>query len=527
MTALDTTKGDAEFTAFMGQVAPSLLRTAWLLTGDADRAQDLAQTALARTCGAWPRARQEDGLGWARRVLVNLRVHARRTCRPQVAASGHSVSHAAVTSPGGGRSDDVVRRLQQLPVQQRRVIVLRYDTRLPEPAVADLLDIPASAVRSAASRAMARLCTGVRPPPRHVWGGRGARSDLEADIRSVLADATEPLLTIDPETILHRGHREARTRRAVRVVSSALLVLVVAATALAVGMLMSSHRTIGGPDLVRRPPVSANLLLGGREYSVVVGFDAPGSTLDFYRLAPSGQRQRLWGRSTEGLGNGAAFGNAEPGGVILGVVPSDALEVSAFFLGRPLSASYVAVTPLPDTGYQAVGVQPEDAVTASRFLGVGWVDHQGVRFTSVPSGDLVATFTLQTSGNQVSVWADPFGRDWGADVGTVVDSARTPPEVGRREVAWPALPAWVRTDPARRDAGFAYGLLPEGATDVWFTLAPGAHASGTVQTQQLPGAHLTAFALELDPPRGVAVGHQLRALSWTNPDGTRSEHTFP
>jgi DNA-directed RNA polymerase specialized sigma24 family protein len=37
---------DADFTAFMSQAGPSLLRTAWLLTGDHHDAQELTQAAL-------------------------------------------------------------------------------------------------------------------------------------------------------------------------------------------------------------------------------------------------------------------------------------------------------------------------------------------------------------------------------------------------------------------------------------------------------------------------------------------------
>jgi len=40
---------DADFTAFMGQSGPALLRTAWLLTGDHHRAQELTQAALVKT----------------------------------------------------------------------------------------------------------------------------------------------------------------------------------------------------------------------------------------------------------------------------------------------------------------------------------------------------------------------------------------------------------------------------------------------------------------------------------------------
>ena len=37
--------GDASFAAFMDQAGPALLRTAWFLTGNTDRAQELTQAA--------------------------------------------------------------------------------------------------------------------------------------------------------------------------------------------------------------------------------------------------------------------------------------------------------------------------------------------------------------------------------------------------------------------------------------------------------------------------------------------------
>ena len=64
---------DAAFTAFVEQATPSLLRTAWLLTGDHDAAHDLVQAALVRTYVAWPRVRPETALAYSRRILVNQR----------------------------------------------------------------------------------------------------------------------------------------------------------------------------------------------------------------------------------------------------------------------------------------------------------------------------------------------------------------------------------------------------------------------------------------------------------------------
>src|SRR5665647_1200119 len=53
---------DAEFADFMAKSMGALHRTAFLLCGDADRADELTQHALERTYRAWPRVRQGDPL---------------------------------------------------------------------------------------------------------------------------------------------------------------------------------------------------------------------------------------------------------------------------------------------------------------------------------------------------------------------------------------------------------------------------------------------------------------------------------
>ncbi|GAA1232150.1 SigE family RNA polymerase sigma factor [Oryzihumus leptocrescens] len=514
----------AELTAFMHEVTPSLLHTAWLLTGDAGRAEELVHEALVSTCRAWPRLRDEDPLAHARRALLDQRAGAQPRFR--------HVDSAGPTGPvvgmvGGDRergSEELVRLLRGIPARQRRVVVLRYGSGLSEQAVADLLDLSVAAVDSTASRGMAALQA--RQAATSSTGGRAVTGRrFEDELASALAEAPAPPMTVDPEDVLLHSRRASRTRRA----SLAGLVAVVALIAVAVALLGPRERGTGGPDLtgrVRRP-VSAGLVLGSEHFAATISSPGRDTNLDFYLVDADGHRQRVWGRSTEGLGSGASFGNAGTSGAILGVVPSDAVTVSACFLGQPLSAGDVTTAPLPGTGYQAVGILPQDAAMASRFLGVGWVDHRGVRSTSVPTSDTVATFTLSGSGNQVSVWTDPQDGSWGVYLGDATESAGLPLAVGRREVVWRSQPQSVRNDPSHPDYGFAYGLLPEGVRDVWFTLADGARASGTVQATPLAGVHLTAFVLELDRPTGgAAVGHQLRALSWTNPDGSRDQHTF-
>ena len=44
---------DAEFTEYLSARQPSLLRTAYLLTGDRHQAEDILQTSLAKLYLAW------------------------------------------------------------------------------------------------------------------------------------------------------------------------------------------------------------------------------------------------------------------------------------------------------------------------------------------------------------------------------------------------------------------------------------------------------------------------------------------
>jgi RNA polymerase sigma-70 factor (sigma-E family) len=147
---------DAAFTAFMTQSTPSLLRTAWLLTGSHDAAHDLVQGALVKTYAAWHKVRGEDALPYARRILINHRTDTWRSTRGE-----HPVAEPPERAHHDGTAtedrDQVVRLLATLPEQQRKVVVLRYYNDLSEHAVADLLGISVGSVKSAGSRGLAAL----------------------------------------------------------------------------------------------------------------------------------------------------------------------------------------------------------------------------------------------------------------------------------------------------------------------------------------------------------------------------------
>lgn len=155
---------DEEFSAFMSAHAGDLLRTAWLLCGDAHRAEELTQQALVRTYAAWSRARAGDPLAYSRRILANLRVDTWRRRRREVLTAPDELPDG----PGRVRvgadphatthdRDQLVRALAQLTERQRRIVVLRHLVGLPEAQVAAELGVSVGTVKSTASRGLATL----------------------------------------------------------------------------------------------------------------------------------------------------------------------------------------------------------------------------------------------------------------------------------------------------------------------------------------------------------------------------------
>jgi len=168
---------DASFATFMDQAGPALLRTAWFLTGDRDRAQELTQAALVKTYVVWHKIDHGRAPAYARRCLVNHKIDVWRATRHEVLAdltstgsrlASGSQSWSQPWSQPGSQSrdsavsttdhrDDLVRRLARLPEQQRKVVVLRYYADQSEAAVAEALGISVGSVKSAASRGLAAL----------------------------------------------------------------------------------------------------------------------------------------------------------------------------------------------------------------------------------------------------------------------------------------------------------------------------------------------------------------------------------
>lgn len=151
---------DAEFTAYFTAARQrQLAETAWLLTGDVHRAEELAQQALVKTYVAWSSARRVEPLAYARRVLANARIDTWRRRRREVLtdATGMPDGVGAELHDQVDDRDLLVRALRALGPRQRAVVVLRYVVGLSEQEVAADLGISTGTVKSQASRGLATL----------------------------------------------------------------------------------------------------------------------------------------------------------------------------------------------------------------------------------------------------------------------------------------------------------------------------------------------------------------------------------
>jgi RNA polymerase sigma-70 factor (sigma-E family) len=153
--------GEAEgFVQFMEARQMALQRTAWLLTSDWALAQDLVQTALARSWPYWGRIRRSDDPEiYVRRVMVNTwATWRRRRWRAEQPAGELADQPAAGDLAGEVATRLAVRSvLAALTDRQRAVVVLRLFDDLSESQVAQILGCAVGTVKATMSQAMTRL----------------------------------------------------------------------------------------------------------------------------------------------------------------------------------------------------------------------------------------------------------------------------------------------------------------------------------------------------------------------------------
>ena len=145
------------FTAFVEARGPSLLRFAWLLTADADSAQDLVQEALTRAVPQWRRIEPAAREAYVRTAIRNVWVDGWRRRRGWRVLA---VAEPPDTEAAPDAADDrltVQQALARLTPRQRAVLVLRFYEDLTERQTAEALGIRVGTVKSQTSHALGRL----------------------------------------------------------------------------------------------------------------------------------------------------------------------------------------------------------------------------------------------------------------------------------------------------------------------------------------------------------------------------------
>ncbi|MFI8528596.1 SigE family RNA polymerase sigma factor [Promicromonospora sukumoe] len=237
---------DAEFTAFVRDSSAYLHRTAYLLCGDPHRAEELVQSTFERVYRTWAKVQPGTERAYARRILVNLRIDAWRHGRRESFPGDDNIPIPPTSDHAGHvvLRDELVRGLARLPLNQRRVVVLRHLLDLPEAEVARELGIAVGTVKAANSRGLARL----------------------RDLLVAQAEVVEPVV-VDEKAVLDRSRAALRRRRMRQSVGT-----VCVAVLLVLGVLTRGPVTL--------PWVGPVVLPGGELIAPLLDGRIPGPELD-------------------------------------------------------------------------------------------------------------------------------------------------------------------------------------------------------------------------------------------------------
>lgn len=145
------------FEEFMAARWGPLFRTAYLLAGDRHDAEELLQTAMARTCVKWDSIRDKGAAdAYVRRTMLHL---AQRGWRNR----GREVSTEVLPDDGHDhlalRADHVAlwEEVRRLPERMRATVVLRFYEDLSVEDTARELGCSTGAVKSQTHHALRRL----------------------------------------------------------------------------------------------------------------------------------------------------------------------------------------------------------------------------------------------------------------------------------------------------------------------------------------------------------------------------------
>jgi RNA polymerase sigma-70 factor (sigma-E family) len=149
---------DEEFTAYTAASAPRLRRTAYLLCGDWQRAEDEVQAALVKLYLSWNRVRARGALdAFVRTTLVRGLIDSRRRPWRREWAQAALPDRAVPDSLPVEDRLAVREALALVPPRQRAVLVLRFYEDCDVAETARLIGCSEGTVKSQTARGLARL----------------------------------------------------------------------------------------------------------------------------------------------------------------------------------------------------------------------------------------------------------------------------------------------------------------------------------------------------------------------------------
>lgn len=152
------------FEDYVAEYGQALLRLAYVLDGDGQRAEDLTQSVLAEAYRHWRKvsaARSPDA--YVRRMLANAHLDwHRRGSSTERPTDLREHELAVQTDPAEEvvSRDELRQALVRLAPRARTVLVLRYYADLDDGAISEVLGVSPSTVRATASRALTALRVG-------------------------------------------------------------------------------------------------------------------------------------------------------------------------------------------------------------------------------------------------------------------------------------------------------------------------------------------------------------------------------
>jgi RNA polymerase sigma-70 factor, ECF subfamily len=165
---LQARQGDATvWERLVGQHQDAVFRLAYLLLGDADEAEDVAQETFIRAYRALDRFDVQRPLRpWLMRITSNLVRNQRRSVGRYFAAVQRLIraEPEAAFAPSGHtsfvereRAHTLWQAVRRLGRAEQEIIYLRYFLEMSEAEAAATLEIPLGTVKSRTHRALARL----------------------------------------------------------------------------------------------------------------------------------------------------------------------------------------------------------------------------------------------------------------------------------------------------------------------------------------------------------------------------------